>query len=233
MRAVTLGCVGDLHGRLDRLERVARWLGQRAPDGVLLTGDFGRSRDRPAPHEEALRLLEPLGVPVLLVPGNHDAPDLEHRASVDGRLREVAGVSVFGVGGSPRTPARLPYEWTDEELADLEVPSCEVVLSHAPPADTELDRMHDGRHVGSRVVRRITDDHEGALVCGHVHEAASAEVVGACLCYNAGSLGAFAGRAQAGLLVRIPGKDRGWRVEHHHLDGHLDRGPAWSAEAAV
>lgn len=224
MTTVTLGCVGDVHGRLDRLERVAGWLAERGPDAVLVTGDFGRARggDRPA-HDAALRRLERLAVPVLFVPGNHDAPRLAHPGNVDGTVRVAAGIRIFGLGGSPRTPARLPYEWTDEELADLEVPPCEVVLTHAPPADTGLDRMHDGRHVGSRVVRRIAEGHRGALVCGHVHEAAAAEVVGDCLCYNAGSLGALAGRTQAGLLTRGPG-DRAWRVEHHDLEG----GDGWT-----
>ena len=146
---VTLACVGDLHGRLDRLERVADWLRDRAPDVVLLTGDFGRAPrgDRPV-HEAAVASLERLGVPILLVPGNHDRPELDHPASVDRRVAE------------------------------------------ARP--------------------------EGALVCGHIHEAAGAEVVDGCLCYNAGSLGAFAGRVQAGLLRREAAGGR-WRVVHHDL----------------
>lgn len=229
-RTVTFGCVGDVHGRHDRVERVGRWLEGRGLDAVLVTGDFapGGPETAAGALEATLDRLGRAAPVVLFVPGNHDPPDLEHPANVDGTERTVAGVRVHGIGGSPPTPARLPYEWPEEEMRDLEVPDCDVLLCHAPPAGTRLDVMVGGRHIGSRTVRRLAEGHAGALVCGHVHESAAAEVVGTCLCYNAGSLGPPEGAPQAGVLT-LESARGAWTVEHHRLDG----GPAWSADLVL
>lgn len=222
---VTVGCVGDVHDRIDRVERAAAWLAESAPDLAVATGDFGVGAARRSGRALAatLEALAPLEVPVLWVPGNHDPPDLDGAGNVDGTVLEAAGLRVFGIGGSTPTPARLPYEWTDEERSGLELPPCDLVLSHDPPAGTDLDAMVGGEHVGSRVVRGIAERHRGALVCGHIHEAAGAQVVGDTLCYNAGSLGAPRGALQAGLLVREPGG--AWRVRHRMLES----GREWTA----
>lgn len=218
-RRVTVACVGDVHGRIDRLEAAGAWLRGHAPDLVLVTGDFGVGAGRGSGRalEDALAALDPLGAPVLWVPGNHDTRDLDGPGKVDRRLLEAAGLRVFGLGGSTPTPARLPYEWEDQELEGLEPPACDLLLAHDPPAGTSLDVTVGGRHVGSRTVRRWAEA-GGAevLVCGHIHEAAGAERVGPTLCYNAGSLGAPRGDAQAGLLVREPGG--GWHLRHRLLE---------------
>lgn len=218
--------MGDVHGRIDRVERAAAWLAAGRPDLVVVAGDFAVGAGRGAgPAVAATReALGHLGVPVLWVPGNHDPPDLDGPGNVDRRVAETAGLRVSGLGGSTRTPARLPYEWTDAELAGLEPPPCDLLLCHAPPAETSLDRMVGGRHVGSRAVRRWAEEGGAeALVCGHIHEAAGAVVVGGALCYNAGSLGAPRGAAQAGLLVR--GSDGSWEVRHRELES----GEEWTA----
>lgn len=223
-RAVTLGCIGDVHGRMDRLEQVTGWLAGRELAGLLVTGDFagGGLGPGPRPLEATLARLEPLGVPVLFVPGNHDTPELPHPGNVDRRVKSLDGIQIFGIGGAPPAPVPLPYVWTDEELSDLVVPDCDVVLSHTPPARTKLDVMRDGRHIGSEVIRRVAEDLEGVLVCGHVHEAPGLELVGRSLCYNVGSLGPPDGGIQAGTLTFEP--DRGlWRVRHVDLESGRTR----------
>ncbi len=223
---VTVGCVGDVHGRIDRVEKAGAWLAEREPDLVAVAGDFGVGAGRGSADalEATLAALEPLGVPVLWVPGNHDPRELDGPGSADRRRVEAAGLTVFGLGGSTPTPARLPYEWTDDELADLDPPPCDLLLCHDPPAETSLDVTVGGRHVGSRTVRRWAEaDAAPVLVCGHIHEAAGAEVVGSTLCYNAGSLGAPRGALQAGLLAREA--DGAWEVRHRLLEA----GEGWTA----
>lgn len=227
---IVLGCVGDVHGRMDRLGRVVDWLAEAELAGVLVTGDFaGGGLEPGAPALEAtLARLDPLGVPILFVPGNHDTPEIPHPGNVDRVVKTLEGVRIFGIGGAPPAPVPLPYVWTDRELSDLAVPECDVVLSHTPPARTKLDVMRGGRHIGSEVIRRVAEDLHGVLVCGHVHEAPGMEVVGGSLCYNVGSLGPPDGRAQAGRLTFEP--DAGvWRV--HHLD--LESGRTHTEEIRV
>lgn len=209
MAPVTFGCVGDVHEAFGHLEAALRWLAGREVDALLLTGDFTRGlpprRGRPAadpltPVRRGVRRARATGLPVYFVPGNHDPPDVPLEGNVDRSGTTVERIRIYGIGGSGPARMGFPYEWDDEEIARLEVPDRDLLLTHAPPADTSLDRTRSGRHVGSRAVRRLAAGTRGALVCGHIHESAGAERIGDCLCYNAGSLGGVAGRLQAGTL---------------------------------
>lgn len=236
MPTVTFGCVGDVHGAVERLERALGWLVGRDVEALLLVGDFtpGLPPRPGAPGEEAdpltpvRRGLEPArgtGLPVLFVPGNHDVPDVPDEENVDRRAARIAGVDVYGIGGAGPARMGFPYEWSDEELARLDVPDRDVLLTHAPPADTALDRTASGRHVGSRVIRRHAARTRGALVCGHIHESVGTELVGECLCYNVGALGGVFGRLQAGTLELDPATGRA-EVRHWvEEDGRWVAGP--------
>lgn len=211
MPTVTFGCVGDVHGALDRLGRAAGWLASRGADALLLTGDFtpgippGWARpdaeaDPLAPVRHGLERARRAGLPVYFVPGNHDVPEAPIDGNVDRRAAAFDGVTIFGLGGSGPARMGFPYEWADEEIDRLDVPDRQLLLTHAPPAETTLDRTASGRHAGSRAVRRLAAETQGALVCGHIHESAGVERLGGCLCYNVGALGGAFGRLQAGTL---------------------------------
>lgn len=217
MAPVTFGCVGDVHEAFGHLEAALRWLAGRDLDALLLAGDFTRGlppdAERPdadplSPVRRGVERARATGLPVYFVPGNHDRPEAPLEGNVDRRRATVRGARLYGIGGSGPARMGFPYEWPDEEIARLEVPDRDVLLTHAPPADTGLDRTHSGRHVGSRAVRRLAARTRGALVCGHIHESAGTERLGDCLCYNAGSLGGVFGRLQAGVLRIDPSRGR-------------------------
>ena len=66
----------------------------------------------------------------------------------------------------------------------------DILISHTPPARTNLDRTARGEHVGSEAVRRwIATARPALLVCGHIHESWGVERVEGVLCLNAGALG--------------------------------------------
>jgi Icc-related predicted phosphoesterase len=61
----------------------------------------------------------------------------------------------------------------DEELRRLPVddPARTVAVLHAPPFDTRCDVLYDGRHIGSKSVRRWIEKHQPRLTLhGHIHE---------------------------------------------------------------
>ena len=61
----------------------------------------------------------------------------------------------------------------DEELRRLSVddPAHTVAVVHAPPFDTHCDVLYDGRHIGSKSVRRWIEKHQPLLTLhGHIHE---------------------------------------------------------------
>ena len=65
----------------------------------------------------------------------------------------------------------------EEELARLPVPESyekTVYVMHAPPSQTNLDVLYDGRAVGSRAVRQFIEKTQPYLTLhGHIHEAPS------------------------------------------------------------
>ena len=66
-----------------------------------------------------------------------------------------------------------------------------VLICHAPPYGTALDRVRDGLHAGSRSVRDFIDRHQPEyFFCGHIHEAEGAEInIGKTKAVNVGKRG--------------------------------------------
>jgi len=173
-------------------------LGGPSPDLVVSCGDL--------PWEELERLVDHLNVPLLFVPGNHDpalvasaktaagswpipitSPDLEDPpgprgcTNVDGRIEDVRGLRVAGLGGSIRY-REGPNQYTQAEmtrrarrLADRALlrrlrdgRRVDVLLAHAPPKGLgdEDDPAHEGIQALHLLARRLRPK---LLLHGHVH----------------------------------------------------------------
>lgn len=189
----------DIHGNVPAVDRVREAVAQA--DVVLLTGDlthFGRRADAAA-VVDAVRRHNPR---ILAVPGNCDNPDVtaylsEQGVSLHGAHAVVGGVAFLGLGGSLPCPGRTPTEFTEDQLTALLSAAATgltpdlpwVLVSHQPPRDTALDRVHSGLHVGSSAVRDFIAAHE-PLVCftGHIHEAVGTDSIGATKIVNPGPL---------------------------------------------
>jgi Icc-related predicted phosphoesterase len=84
-------------------------------------------------------------------------------ASWDGALRKI----------EPSDLASRPSLAEDlDELARQSDPRHTIYVCHTPPADTPLDQMPRGRHVGSRAVRAFIEQRQPPITLhGHIHEA--------------------------------------------------------------
>lgn len=220
LRRPRVAVIGDVHWRPDPrhpLHRVLEHVAKQDVDLVLLVGDLvsgplhQSTLHRPEVLQEyhrraraCLDAVGALGRPVLWVPGNHDLPTLGRgdglEGNVDGAVVEAAGLRVAGIGGAGPQPFGFCYEWSEEQVRALPAPACDLLLCHAPPRDTPLDRTMSGEHVGSAAIRERALAHRGALVCGHIHEAPGLMQLGDCLVMNVGGLGEPHGRAQVGYL---------------------------------
>jgi uncharacterized protein len=126
-------------------------------------------------------IMQPRAARVYVLPGNHESEaDIAvfckkfGFVNFHGACLEIQGAHVAGLGYSSPTPFDTPGEYTEEEmasrLAKLGDPS--VLICHAPPLDTPLDRVHEGLHAGSRAVREFIEKHQPAhFFSGHIHEA--------------------------------------------------------------
>jgi Icc-related predicted phosphoesterase len=161
------------------------------PDLVLSCGDL--------PFDYLEYLVSRLDVPVLYVPGNHDpsvAPDDSPWSSlqqeprvprpegcdnVDGRVVEVRGLRIAGLGGSLRYKEG-PNQYTQAQMRwralSLEFrirlkraragSKLDILLTHAPPFG--FGGAEDAAHVGFAAFLRIIRDLKPRLVIhGHVH----------------------------------------------------------------
>jgi len=180
-----------LLGTAEYLERaVAHLNGLRPrPDVVLLTGDLVE-RARAEEYARLRAILEPLAMPVFLIPGNHDdraaltAAFDHHRylprdgsflqyALEDWPLRLLAlDTLVPGESGGRLCAARLA--WLDARLAEAPTRPT-LVFMHHPPFATGIQAMdgmgledEDGEALAG-VIRRHAQVER--IACGHIHRA--------------------------------------------------------------
>ena len=123
------------------------------------------------------------GIPVYVLPGNHEsAKDIETFCAdfgfvnFHGATLELSGVRFAGLGYSTPTPFDTPGEWTEAHMAQhlnrFDAYKPDVLICHAPPLNTALDRIQEGLHAGSQAVRDFIEHHQPAhFFCGHIHEA--------------------------------------------------------------
>jgi hypothetical protein len=190
----------DIHGGYREVERVLA--SERSIDVVVIGGDLttaGTAREARA----AITAMLGHGKPVLAVAGNMDPPPVEEEfrllgVSIDACGRAIGSVGFFGVSAAPISVLRTPNEITEEEILSRaeqgwkDVAGCrrKVFVPHAPPVRTALDRLRDGRHVGSTSVREFIERRGPELVvCGHIHEARGTDRIGATLIVNCGQAG--------------------------------------------
>jgi Icc-related predicted phosphoesterase len=190
-------CLSDIHGEASGLRAILPDAAQGA-DMVILAGDLTHLGG----YAEAEALLAPLfdvGVRMLAVAGNME---------YDGVRRYI---------GEKKIDIHSPWELADEEarpllsagLAAIAEAPFKVLVSHAPPRGTRLDRSFLGQHVGSQAVRDFLDG--GAVdlcICGHIHEAAGEEKIGKTLCVN---LGPFKNGKYAVLVIQNGQARVDWR----------------------
>jgi hypothetical protein len=192
-------CFGDIHSAFGAIDRLAPVLG--TVDAAILTGDLTNFGDPPdaAQVVDAVQAHCPM---VLAVTGNLDMLSvIDHlRArgiSLHGTGRRFGSLGVFGCGGSNITPMDTPTEFEEHELAALLETAYAAVagaprtlmVCHTPPFDTRLDRLVNGRPVGSPAVRAFIESRRpDVAVVGHIHEGRGVDRVGDTLVLNAGAL---------------------------------------------
>ncbi len=235
-----IAVIGDVHDHQERLERVLEPLGRARADLSVLVGDVGKDppwlarRVRRRAHDQSVRRVigrvrEALDCPLVFVPGNHDMPDaVEDTAGIncDGRVVELAGLQLAGLGGAGPTRFGFPYEWREDEAEQRlrrmfsAGARTDIFVCHTPPAGTTLDRTYRGRHVGSAAVRRWIESARPKLfVCGHIHEGWGFETVEGVPCLNAGALGEPHGQAIAWIVDWSGGRPAGIRSYRETPEG--------------
>jgi Icc-related predicted phosphoesterase len=202
--------VGDIHMTTENL---ARNKAAAEADLLILNGDltnYGSISEVRQVLDQALAVN-----PSLLAQfGNLDKPEVnEYLQSLGLNLHNQARLlnnraCLIGVGGSNFTPFGTPSEYSENELGrcaqnayeqarafiDLAEPIEKIkipliLVSHTPPYDTAVDRLADGRSVGSTAIRSFIEAKQPDLcIAGHIHEAAGMDLIGRTRVCNPGML---------------------------------------------
>ena len=137
-------------------------------------------------------------VDVIAIPGNCDPKGIcnainEVSFCLHNNIIAYGDAILFGYGGSNETPFNTPGEIQDnkiygdvfELLANYDyvyndkVPKVKILVTHAPPYNTEADKIESGEHVGSQGILKSIHEFEPEInLCGHVHEAKSLSKIG-------------------------------------------------------
>jgi Icc-related predicted phosphoesterase len=185
----------DIHGDKAALVRLM----DTEADYYFCAGDlanWGRGLDQLAP------VMKKRAKRMYVLPGNHESESDIARLcqqygfqNFHGQTLNIGGYRVAGLGYSNPTPFNTPGEYSEQELAARLEPFTGlqplVLICHAPPKGTQLDRAGEGQHFGSTAVRDFVDRHQPIyFYCGHIHEAAGQhDTIGRTLGWNVGKRG--------------------------------------------
>ena len=221
---------------LERAQSGKRW----PPDAVLVTGDIVQDESR-AGYELFRTSLEPLGLPVYSIPGNHDDPKL---------LNEVLGGGRFKVGGDARFDdwsliflstfltgedagglGEKRLHGLGESLAAHRDRHVLVVMHHHPLPVGSV--WLDG--VALRDANAFLDvldahTHVRGVLCGHVHQASERERRGVKYLTTPSTCSQFLPGSEFFALDERPPGMR-WLVLH--ADGHIETEVEWVEPPAV
>ncbi len=185
----------DIHGDKNALEKLMA----TEADYYFAGGDlanWGRGLDQLGP------IMQKRAGRMYVLPGNHESEaDIAAFSKqygfhdLHGQSIRIGNWTVAGLGYSNPTPFNTPGEYTEQELASrLEKFSSLdplILICHAPPKSTKLDRVRAGQNFGSQAVRDFIDLHQPRyFYCGHIHEAAGVhDTIGRTQAWNVGKRG--------------------------------------------
>lgn len=180
--------LSDIHadgsdGRLERLDKVVRWLRPMRPDAVIVSGDLAEAQFERS-YAEVRERLEGVGCPYFVVPGNvDDHPQMrtafadrygwttDRPLNVSGqaeRLRLV-GLDVTVEGGH-HGDAEPVLDWLAATLAADRLPT--LIFQHQHPFRTGIDNKDRNICFGGEQLASViagAGDTVIGLTCGHVH----------------------------------------------------------------
>ncbi len=201
----------------ERTSRVMRYLENltKPVDAILVTGDIA-DHGTVEEYRRAAELFK-TGVPVFTCPGNHDKRGPYREGLLELAPDEAPVNSVHKVGdvtfvmadsSVPGKPEGFLEDetitWIDGVLAESEGPA--FVCFHHPPVDLFLPAVDMIRQQGEDRLAEVIARHPrvAALLCGHVHIAASTTFAGRPL-RSAPSV------SSSCLLPFEPGGERSWQ----------------------
>lgn len=165
----------DIHEDMAQLSRIKHVIAQERIDIAVCTGDFTVFSNR---TKAMLEAMDKLGVPLVLIPGNHDdedeieklLPRFKNIHYAHERVVDIKGLRFIGFGGRGFRREEPDLEALERKHAK-DFDGKTIFLCHAPPYGTALDEVDVGWHVGNETLTELIRRRKPMLLlCGHIHE---------------------------------------------------------------
>ena len=188
--------ITDIHSKP---EKIYAYLDENSVDEIIITGDVTEFGPETLFVDTLNKFSEYANVHALF--GNCDPKnssellDKSNATNIHDNTSNIGDIQLVGFGGSNPTPFDTTNEYSDESLYEnlskyldvLSSDSFTILVTHAPPLDTNADKIESGAHVGSSAVRKIIEETQPTLnVCGHVHESIGKDTIGQTTVVNPG-----------------------------------------------
>lgn len=220
---------------LTQAQRAKRW----PPDAVLVTGDIVQDESRGG-YERFRSTLEPLGLPVYSIPGNHDDPKLLDELVRGGSFR-VGGEARFGgwslillsthlAGEDAGALGEKRLHALSGALAAHRASHVLIVMHHhALPVDSIWLDGVALRDAPAFLDVLDANPHVRGVLCGHVHQASDRERRGVRFITTPSTCSQFLPGSELFALDDRPPAMR-WLMLH--ADGHIETEVEWVASPA-
>ena len=187
--------IADVHGYSEDISEFFKKIDASDFDLIVSPGDFTDMFNQPpgfSQHNVADIILQKLvafGTPLFCVPGNHDPYEIieafeDYDVNLHGKVKKFKGETFIGWGGA-LTPFNTAFEPTEEETTEAlnrmgkTSGTGAIFISHNPAKDTRLDKMANGKHVGSPAIRKFIEEKKPKLVISaHIHESRGEDRIG-------------------------------------------------------
>ena len=209
--------ITDIHGKKSSLKKLFDSIDISKFDLLLCCGDitsFGGEREA----KEILDIIP--DIPFYSVFGNCDRSDvndylISKNISLHEKEFKIKDYTIGGFGGSNKSPFGTPSEYEEDQimtgLSKLSFKNM-ILVTHAPPYGTKLDRIGNSKSIGSTSVRSIIEKMQPIVaISGHAHESRAIDTIGKTHLVNPGPLkDGYYG------IVKIDGKEV--KVELKEID---------------
>ncbi len=189
----------DLHGSQTALRRIAQKVKSQKPDILVCTGDVSIFENG---FFNVIKKLNRLNKKIVSIHGNHEEPEIFLKSSK--RFKNIIfihrkefifnNVLFLGFGGGGFSVVDKEFEKIAghkfREIIKNNPGKKIILLTHAPPYKTKLDKIDDG-YCGNKSIRHFIEKNRvDYLICGHIHENFGKEdKIGKTVCINPGPFG--------------------------------------------
>jgi Icc-related predicted phosphoesterase len=196
MSNIRILALSDFHGKINPILSLTK--SNSFFDIAITCGDYMLSSED---TRQLFNLLNSLSKRVLAIPGNMDNTEMiklleEFGISLHDRRIIINNIEFIGFGGSNPGPFNTPLEYTEKVLETSlmkllnPIPKKTwILVTHAPPYGTKIDRTRWRTHVGSKSIRKVILEYQPLIaISGHIHESAGRDHLGESVVINPGPI---------------------------------------------